>query len=340
MTQERSFTMNIKNQIIQAPPISALNNHAMFLGVLFLNPTYERHFFSHYVNLQYDPESIWKIVNFIIPRFYTEEDFLVVTEMAYDRFDMFSDEEFLKLIYKMMNQGYYLYGHVNEKYIPDRPAYQQVDFMHDILLYGANVSEEKLDCISYVMGDDMISVHYKPGELNYNNFIKAIKEISNRNHFHFFKAKENYEFKFDADLLKAQLHDYLNARNETFDMQYSSSCVFGIAVYDPIIKEIESNEDFEYFDHRITKILLEHKQCMLQRIEYLISHHIISSENDLLDYKNVVTEFEQIHSLAIKYSVTGSMRIKAQICEKITSAIELEKTILLNLINVLETITD
>jgi len=328
--------MNIKNQIIQAPPISSLNNHAMFLGVLFLNPTYERHFFSHYANLQYDPESIWKIVNFIVPRFYTDEDFLVVTEVGYDRFDMFSDEEFLKLIYKMMNQGYYLYAHVNEKHIPNSPGYQAFDFMHDILLYGANVTEEKLDCISYVIDENMESLQYKLGELNYNHFIKAIKDISNRNHFHFFKTKENYEFKFDADLLKAQLHDYLNARNETFNMPYSSSCVFGIAVYDSIIKEIESNEAI---DLRITKILLEHKQCMLQRIEYLMTHYIISSENNLLDYKNVVKKFENIHKLATKYSVTRLMPIKAQIGERIKNAIALERTILPNLINVLEIIT-
>ena len=44
--------------------------------------------------------------------------------------------DILKTIKKLMDNGYYIHGSYNEKYIPSKKAYKSFDFMHDYILIG------------------------------------------------------------------------------------------------------------------------------------------------------------------------------------------------------------
>jgi len=325
--------MKISQPLIQNPPIKSLNHHAMFLGVLLLNPTYQNYFSSHYVNLYYDFN--FKLANFISPRFYTEEEFFISTDIGYDVPDIISEGYFFELICHMMNEGYYLYGNINERYIPNRSAYQKHDLTHNILFYGLETSLRVFDSIAYRNETDS-SFDYRSEELDYDDFVTSIKNTHkesyihfSKNYLHFFKNKPDYDFQFDANLLLRQLCDYVDAQNIAFATQCSPNRVYGMAVYDAIINSFKSSEKI---DLRATKLLLEHKQCMLQRIEYLVSSRIISTKDDLLDYEKIVQVFNKIHLLAIKYHLTQSQAVKELIYKEIEQAIAVEKEILQKLI--------
>jgi len=321
--------MKITQSLILDPPIKSLNHHAMFLGVLFLNPTYKNHFLTHYANLYYDFN--FKLVNFISPKFYTEESFFVSTEIGYDNPDIVSEKYFFELIQHMMNEGYYIYGNVNEKYIPNRDAYQKHDLTHNILFYGLDTVDKKFDSIAYIHEMDS-SFQYKPEKLDYYNFINSIKNTHeesythfSKNYIHFFKNKPSYSFSFDARLLLTQLDDYLSSKNTTFSTQCNPNRVYGICVYDAIIAMFKASEEINL---RTTKLLLEHKQCMLQKIEYIILKNIIHPQSYTSEYKKIVRAFDKVHLLAIKYNLTKSKSIKEALYAEIKHSIEKEEKIL------------
>ena len=44
-----------------------------------------------------------------------------------------------------IDRGYYIYMELNEYYIPNRPAYKNHNFYHDLLIYGYNKSNQNHD---------------------------------------------------------------------------------------------------------------------------------------------------------------------------------------------------
>lgn len=330
--------MKIDQPLIIDPPIKALNHHAMFLGVLFLNPTYHNYFSAHYVNLYYDFSS--DFLNFIIPKFYTEEFFFVSTEIGYDIPDIITESCFFEQILHMMDKGYYLYTDVNERYIPNRHAYQKYDFSQSILFYGLETSQKKMNSIAYAICNTDDSFQYTAEELSYFDFIKSIKNMHERNYIHFFKNKAEYLFSFDINLLLLQLKDYINSQNTAFPEQCNPNRVYGIRIYDAVIEYFKSSEMTRpgeaIYLMKTTKLLLEHKQCMLQRIKYMDSNNIIASKNYILEYNKIVQTFTKIHHLSIKYTFTQSVATKELICKEIKKTVEMENSILQKLISDIE----
>lgn len=330
--------MKIIQPLIIHPPIKSLNHHAMFLGFLGLEPTYNDYFTAHYVNLFYD----FKLssLDFVLPRFYTVENFLTSTMIGYDDPDIISEKYFFEMLHHSIANGYYLYANINERYIPNRSAYQKYDFQHNILVYGIDTSQRKIKSIAYTIYNEDGSLRYQPEEIDYDDFINSLANPSEgthtseriykneRTYIDFVKVKPGHVFSFDVNVLLHQLDDYLNARNVIFEENSEPDCVYGIAVYEVLIKKFKSAERISL---RATKLLLEHKQCMLKRMEYLISNQIISVKSYLAEYEEISQIFNKVHLLAIKHNMTNSKNIKDLLCNEIEQSVEKEKEILYRL---------
>ena len=128
------------------PPVISYQHHAFPLGVLFTNESFINDFVSNYVHLFYlrndaiDPHAI---------NFYRNDDYFakdcfiknMIMANGGNRFLIdYTLESFSDMLVFMIDNGYYVYGLIDEYYLPNRRAYKIKHWTHDFLIYGYEYS--------------------------------------------------------------------------------------------------------------------------------------------------------------------------------------------------------
>ncbi len=236
-----------------------------------------------------------------------------------------------------IEKEYYLYFQVDWYYIPNRTPYNKEHFLHDLMVHGYDNTRQ----IYYVSGYD-IEGTYRESEVTFDAFEQAFKnnlvdkiEESWADRIFLFQYDDKAEYKFNYELVKLQIKDYLNSENSFekynrfIDFDYSRER--GINVYDIISKYLSlvKKGDFKLYgfyeslDQRVFKICYEHKNIMLQRLNYINEN--IKPVNDILEeYKKVHALTEQCYFMCIKYNITKKIATLDNLTEKVNEIKKLE----------------
>jgi len=198
--------------------------------------------------------------------------------------------DIIKFIERAIDNEKYIQLMLNEKYVPDRPTYDVVDFAHLNLIYGYDDEKE----ILYLMGYNADG-YYISSEITFDEFYKAVSSgIPDAD-----KVKEDYitlisisspDFKYEIniDLIITFLQDYLNGYNtyKRYGLINAppDNRIFGINIYDCFIENI----DAVIYNKRIIYSFLEHKFLMVKRIEYLYQNGVYA-ESDYNELNNIFT---------------------------------------------------
>lgn len=113
------------------------------------------------------------------------------------------------------------------------------------------------------------------------------------------KDMEKYEL-FSYDIFKEKVNQFLNPGKS--EMVQGDLHVYGCNVYQVILDEMLQKTKRGIVDFRIFQLLMEQKQCILKRMEYLLT--IEKKENNLKsiieEYRGVVKQFQKIRILYLK----------------------------------------
>ncbi|GHU76494.1 hypothetical protein FACS189461_4110 [Spirochaetia bacterium] len=237
-------------------------------------------------------------------------------------------DEFMRRIIDSLKEGIYIYcDDINELYIPNRNAYMQCDFKHDILVHGYD------DNFLYVLGY-CENGKFMTTTVSYDNFKKSLPDYFKPI---FFKADQNYKNELDINLNLAGIKDYLLSQGNPGGMPSHDIKAFGIDAFKQVC-QLVSNTD--YFDYRSWDLLFEHKRLMFDRI--CLFSRLFNIEEIKAGYQDVLLKTSNVRMLALKCRVLYEKGLDSRIGTKNTiidltmSLLESERLVLGELVTVLE----
>jgi hypothetical protein len=235
-----------------------------------------------------------------------------------------------KLFLRKLDEGFYIYTHANEKYIPQRPAYLKSDYEHDILVHGYED-----DCF-IVLGycDDR---HYRSTVVPIKRFMDALYD--DRDIF-FFKSCDSYEYKLDIDKNVNLLNKYvLSMAGQLLSFEnHTDEIFYGINAFYELLRQgnelcIVRNYDFFY----------EHKKLMYDRI--CSFSRLVDIEKIKAEYQEILNNTATVRLLAIKFETEYNKgRINTftrdRIVKKAYIILEKERRILEDFLNTIRFLHD
>lgn len=266
---------------------------------------------DHYIQLVFYKRPIEGIlIDYVVGTVFSNHK-LLSTSYEGDVFcDRSDKEKVINLVIEYLNQTKKLYLIVDDFYCPNRPSYQKNHFKHDMMIVDVNMEKKKFMYYGYYNG------MYALKEISFDDFYLAfsfgdicVLALS-------VNAQVRYEFSIHR--LIAALTDYIGGcdsfehinvcvdnteyMNEyMWEPRYQYRDVFGINVYDKVGEYLSTftNE----VDVRIFHLLLQHKQHMLEILNYCdekILNHILSQE--IKAYQKVVQLSDEVLLACIKYN--------------------------------------
>ncbi len=226
-----------------------------------------------------------------------------------------------------IDNGFYIVGTYNEKYIPEKPAYNQFDYIHDYLIIGYD--GEAFISVGYLADNKM-----RRFKIPFENMIKSLSGVEKNNIFMgFLNFNNNAEFKYDLLKIAKDLDGYLCADN--LQDSVMSDAVFGIEANYCLKKFFEDEvkvNGLMYVDKRYTRVLTEHKWVLMKLAEEFSGSQkaqcaALSKEN----YKKA----ETVHLLGLKMQLAPDISIIDRISALIDEITETEKLYIPQLISML-----
>ncbi len=152
-----------------------------------------------------------------------------------------------------------------------------------------------------------------------------------------YKFNKDAKYDFNIEVVIEYLEDYLFCKktSKRFDsLAEPEDLVFGLECYDYLqlyFNTLRNNPI--YADIRMIHKVLEHKLCMLNRIEFLQEKKYISIESDLyLKYKDITNQALIAKMLIIKYNLTKNFSCIERVQKRLTYMKKHEKTIIFDLL--------
>ena len=290
--------------------------------------------FSKYINIYYDQKKFNHLM--LTGRYFEEENVMHVQKFRFDKSIVsFNVIDFVEWAKKLVEDGWYIYGFLDEYYLEAKAAFQKRHFRHPLLLYGFDETLQLFYAIGYVANGN-----YESFTVSFEAFQKAfwadfdrekepyVKTSIDKIEFDAFRLNPDFEFRFDIRELYQGIDDYLKSRNPKKNV--IKNCVFGIQCERYFIRYIaeEKGKEHSYLDPRFSRFFMEMKDFMLKRLEFLSRDGYI--ETSLAErYRPIVAKQNMIHMLFLKYNATQKQMIIDNLISQMSDIIEEETEVLL-----------
>lgn len=299
------------------------------MSVLFNSSEFYNYFYSRYINVGF---------------FGTHLDFLLESWYGCDNnlFDFFTVSNERELINALptgnrnqcrrknliitatiqnLKRGYYLYGVIDEYYVPNRRSTLREHFIHDFFVNGFDVKKN----VFYLYGYSS-NRKYKRVEISFEDFENGINGTDGLS-LCFFQIHRYQSFFLDLKKIYKEIGAYLNSENRTYNVSDSEKNVYyGLSVYGALCNDLEKN--VKQNDLRGLRILWEHKQCMLQRLILMKKRGESINYNIIDKYNELVKKHEILFRLSMKWNINNDLEILHSICQKLETYPYEEESIL------------
>lgn len=210
--------------------------------------------------------------------------------------------DIIKNLKMVMNDGWYIHGIYNERYIPGKDAYLKYNYGHDYILYGYNDDKGVLYSLGYLSNKK-----YVPYEIPYDNYILAFyKNPMSQSDLNLFKYNPLFEFQTNIFSVAIGLNDYLNSSNSYMIRPNFSYGLTAIKKLKEYIQSSATNNDLHRIDDRYTRALAEHKYLTMKCIKYLAEKKINISSKEIDLAENIYQKSKMVHMLGIKFNLEPS----------------------------------
>lgn len=311
------------------PPILTFNYHAAYLSILFLYEDYYKYFYSDFINIWLNP--LTASVGYLMEKWYCDDEFFDMLILTSNEENVITDcfgenasenvsnllrkDNCVKSIKTMLRLGFYVSGRINEYYVPGRRAEGRYNYKHDFYLNGYDDNEK-----CFYLNGYTINGKYEMVSISYDDFVKGLYDLNGYfNVLNFCKLRDNHHFDFDVKKIIMLLEDYINARSSfekpsgIFKKNAETFC-YGISVYDGLAKSIELKN--YRLDLRVFRLLMEHKKCMIKRLEVLSKAGIYIDSEIKNEYRKIAELQVVVFNLAMKYELKPSIEILNRILVK------------------------
>lgn len=211
--------------------------------------------------------------------------------------------------------GRYIEFWLNEKYISGLEAYEKIDKIHESLVYGYDDEKDEIYMISIFRG--------KPAFVTLNKdvfqYAYDMSDPSLASRFYIFEVKpNNLPYQLDIDGIIRQISNYVEGLNPTLifnPIMSAEGGVFGLKSYDALLNDEKAHNLF-LIDARISYLLMEHKKCMKDRIDYMICKgylNAVECSDIVSSIQDIYQKSNQVMNMVLKYKVTQSYKLADRI---------------------------
>lgn len=311
------------------PILRAYQPEAYLCGIIFSkDEKFLPYFLSNYIQLVYfDDYATYRTrlnySNYTENWMFSNHGLISIDYLSVPYFITEPDRmDFAKIVTEALHNGYYIMGMYDEFYIPGKSAYNNHHFDHDYLIYGVDEENQEFYSAGYLRDK-----FYSSFTIPFSNYHQSLKTINPPYHlFWFLKFHHDIELSFDITTVKQGIWKYLNSYKSD-----NSKNTYGLQAIESLItlfKEMKNEQND--VDLRSLFALKEHKQLMRLRLKYMMENNcIMSDENILFKYEQMIHQSELALSLGMKYNITKKQGIVDTICEILGENIMIEKDCLL-----------
>ncbi|MBQ9121667.1 MAG: hypothetical protein IJY12_04850 [Clostridia bacterium] len=222
----------------------------------------------------------------------------------------------LQTVKTLLDNGCYVHGSWNEKYIPAKRAYGQTDRMHDYMLIGYEEAERIFYSVGYTKRD-----RYEEFTVTFEEYADSLRNSKNRCiDLNTCRFCADGDFSLNKEGLLQELSDYIASTNT---QTLHSGRAYGLSGIRALKQYVAENEGA--VDIRYTRLLMEHKALMQLRMDYLCgTTHAALSES----YRTVSRTAKQLYLLSIKYNMIHKKEVLAAILDHFDTILSEEERLL------------
>jgi hypothetical protein len=295
------------------PSIYAFPIFANLLSIISAHKDYEAWYYSNFIQLSASPKS--HTLTFYGCCAYIDQCPLIINH-SMDRWII--DEKWngniVSFLIEAINKNTYIYLFIDEAMISNSSFSKKViTFTHDVMITGFNLNRREF----YIAGNFAFG-KYIESTCTFDEMQFAYDNTDlSKDWFHgvrMLRLNSNGSYKLGTNYIKEQLSDYLHSTNsaiKTGDFIHNEHC-FGLSVYEVLrdyLAELLNNGELK-LSIRPFHFFLEHKKCMLERINFLDKNNIFTSRGKLDELKKTYQDIcnkALIHrSTFLKYMINNA----------------------------------
>lgn len=211
-----------------------------------------------------------------------------------------SKEYLIDTVASAIDNGIYVSGFFNERYIHNKSAFGKYDFRHSFLIYGYDDEGGIFNAIGYTANSK-----FETYEITFADFAAAMINCSDP--VIWFRAvNPNLNAGFDVIKVHEELGDYLRS-DYTVNNATGKNMedVYGLLAHRAFRDYVKrTGETKSPLDIRLSRFFYENKAFMLKRLDFMHSNGLIGNYHD--QYESAVKKSESVHLYFIKYNMTKS----------------------------------
>ncbi|GIQ70105.1 hypothetical protein DUZ99_18320 [Xylanibacillus composti] len=341
------------------PRIYSYSSHATALSILSIDEDYLPWFYSNYIQLcglkDYRMNDVDLPLDFYMgPRkdsnYYVNTNWL--TFLSTERQLLASTcGDIISFVMACIDQNHYVTLLLDEFYMKDRWAYNSRKWDHENMIFGYDLERQ----IFHIIGFKGTIRKFKASEISFDVFKEAYDQCEDWDHndwrnkiFLIRKVPQEIgpfkgKYDFDLELVIQTIEEFLESKDASkkFGMFHNSltHMVFGMEVYD----SIKTNLPDFWHDIRPVHVLVEHKSCMVDRIQYLQDNGYLAEEAYAYlheAYSNMVRTCTMMRNMQLRY-IASKDREKDrywldQIITELDQLAAFEKEVLERMLNALK----
>lgn len=312
--------MNEKQLPLYDSPIKGLQFFT--LDIIFDDERIKPWFYCNYIQLEWLDD--WCIIFSLLQEYYVGIPFIDKQILIRDTISNISVDP-IEFLISNINLGWYTQLNLDEYFIPHKIAYKSQHFIHDSLICGYNIAEQKFSlfgydknfklAITYASFEEVRNAYAsvgniiypeKSGSMAYYNLIFLIR-----------KNKEE-EYSMDISCMKELLNDYLQGNNYSLKTKMihnpPNNKTYGINIYDKLSNCFAEADEKVIEDIRLLRTIYEHKKVMVMRVKYLIDNgYMIRNEYLLSEFIKLEDMSLVLKNLHIKYLLNKDTNILRKI---------------------------
>lgn len=335
-------------KICDRPPIIYAIYGGVRLGIILgqNSPNVTNWFYNNHIqllstNLTLSHGGIDHLIQFQSFKDYTYRFFLKEIEINEQINRDINRLNVLDYILSYINAGYYVQAYVDVSKIHGIRYDSKKPMAHSFFITGYDLNEL---CLFHWDYDEQGKFHKL--DTSMDDFLEAFcsdelgrdlqrKGLAKKYYFKLYKF-EDREYPFSLDYLVDQFQAYINSKNISYYSEpflYGENICFGMDCWNNVEQYINGVEN--YIDERLLKVILEHKQVMKKRIDFLLEKNFLKNIEIMQQYNKLEEMAKKFQILGLKYNLVNKTEYLDAIKKNIEEMRVYEYKLYQELINIL-----
>lgn len=310
----------------QHPLINTYNCYASLFSIVPINEENKAWFYSNFIQICYDNNYNWYFFenHNILDTCPWLENYKLRREMIRKGFS--SIQNFLV---DAINNDFYCYFIVNLYYVPAAQYYGNIDFSHEIMVYGYDLIDKEFHIANNFSGGK-----YVLSKCSFDQMDKAFNSVPiDWIDICMYRQKViDYRVDFNKRYFVNSLKSYITGQpsiiQPSFPAWWTYDCKYGLAVYQHLIEIVNNMPAEDYLDKRAFYLLQEHKQFMILRLEFIHEYLNIDVSDFINNYMEMKRNSFLLNNLALKYNSTKNINLLDKIITYIEDIMNQEEAVM------------